>query len=332
MIDFEAIRLEFDLWNTIEQYLGNPKNNKWLCPFHQEKTPSFGVTPDGQHYKCFGCGATGDVTDFVAHMENTDLKGAARRVCGHILDLGLTPQEVERRKAELEAERLAKRKAKEQSTLDQLNKLSDRVSWYHSQVNRAMGYWRSQGLDRSTVDQYLLGYCPACPTYQQSPSYVIPYFEVGQLVNIRHRLANPNGSGKYRPEFSGLPNRLFNADKLKAADNEIEFGLLGPNEALLVEGEVKAMYLDQRGFKVAGIPGANSWQTSWLDHFDSVDTVYIALDPGQDKQAERIGADFVGAGKSAFLINLPTKPDDFFVIYNGKIEDFLRFIRYGRKM
>src|SRR5690606_6947224 len=42
---------------------------KALCPFHQEKTPSFWVHPDKQFYHCFGCGAVGDVFRFVQEME-----------------------------------------------------------------------------------------------------------------------------------------------------------------------------------------------------------------------------------------------------------------------
>ena len=47
-----------------------------LCPFHQEKTPSFSVSPDRGTYHCFGCGAGGDAISFVEETEGVDFVGA----------------------------------------------------------------------------------------------------------------------------------------------------------------------------------------------------------------------------------------------------------------
>src|SRR5213596_150815 len=47
-----------------------------LCPFHQEKTPSFSVSPDRGTYHCFGCGAGGDAISFVRETEGLDFVGA----------------------------------------------------------------------------------------------------------------------------------------------------------------------------------------------------------------------------------------------------------------
>ena len=47
-----------------------------LCPFHDERTPSFHVRPDAKHYHCFGCQESGDPFDFVMQIEGLDFKGA----------------------------------------------------------------------------------------------------------------------------------------------------------------------------------------------------------------------------------------------------------------
>src|SRR5574343_1452417 len=54
------------------------KNFKAKCPFHNEKTPSFFISPDRGSYYCFGCGAKGDIFSFVEHFEGTDFMGALK--------------------------------------------------------------------------------------------------------------------------------------------------------------------------------------------------------------------------------------------------------------
>jgi len=54
------------------------KNYKAKCPFHNEKTPSFSISPDRGMYYCFGCGAKGDIFSFVEHFEGTDFLGSLK--------------------------------------------------------------------------------------------------------------------------------------------------------------------------------------------------------------------------------------------------------------
>src|SRR2546430_4104967 len=64
-----------------------PRTFKGLCPFHQEKTPSFTVDPAKQVYYCFGCGAGGDVFDFLRAAEGLSFAEAAERLATR---LGIT--------------------------------------------------------------------------------------------------------------------------------------------------------------------------------------------------------------------------------------------------
>src|SRR3990167_9042206 len=54
------------------------KNRKAKCPFHNEKTPSFFISPERGSYYCFGCGAKGDIFTFVDEFEGLDFRGALR--------------------------------------------------------------------------------------------------------------------------------------------------------------------------------------------------------------------------------------------------------------
>jgi hypothetical protein len=97
-IDVEGLKMQADLGVIVEHYLGAPVrvNGRWLwwrCPFHEEKSASFGVTPDDGRFKCFGCGVIGDVFEFVQRMERLgenprDFIKAAEKVAALV---GTTP-------------------------------------------------------------------------------------------------------------------------------------------------------------------------------------------------------------------------------------------------
>ena len=69
----EEVRMKNDIVDVISQYVRLTRRGSsyfGLCPFHNEKTPSFSVTPSKQMYYCFGCGAVGNVYNFVMQYEN----------------------------------------------------------------------------------------------------------------------------------------------------------------------------------------------------------------------------------------------------------------------
>ncbi len=75
----EDIRTRCDIETIIQSYVTLRKtgtNEKGLCPFHSERTPSFTVYPATQSFYCFGCGAGGDVITFIMKIENLDYRGA----------------------------------------------------------------------------------------------------------------------------------------------------------------------------------------------------------------------------------------------------------------
>ena len=81
--DFSAWLAELkdknDIVSVVSSYVRLTRKGRhhWgLCPFHNEKTPSFSVNGELQIYKCFGCGAAGDVIKFVQENEHTDFNGA----------------------------------------------------------------------------------------------------------------------------------------------------------------------------------------------------------------------------------------------------------------
>ena len=84
MIDFQAIRRIYPLPAIAgAQVKLRRAGNDWkgCCPFHPDHTPSFSIYCGGERFHCFGCGAQGDVLDYVARLYGLDMIGAARMLC-----------------------------------------------------------------------------------------------------------------------------------------------------------------------------------------------------------------------------------------------------------
>ncbi len=78
----EQLKSQLNIVDVVGQYVrlkrsGAGPRYVGLCPFHSEKTPSFGVHSTLQFYKCFGCDAGGDVFKFVMEIESADVSGSA---------------------------------------------------------------------------------------------------------------------------------------------------------------------------------------------------------------------------------------------------------------
>jgi DNA primase len=171
-INFTQIRQDNNLRAVVTQYLEQPRNGKWLCPFHREKTPSF--TVKGDRFKCFGCGVAGDVTDFIALMEKISVKEAAHKLGGYVLDLGLTPAEIKAKQAEIRAEyerrrlaQLAEEEMKRGKALERVSQMTGKVEHYHSQVGQAIDYWLSEGIALQTITNLVTA--PISPSGKREP-------------------------------------------------------------------------------------------------------------------------------------------------------------------
>ncbi len=132
-----------------------PNRYEGLCPFHDERTPSFGINPSEKLYHCFGCQASGDVFRFVQETEGVDFKGAlellADRYNVQLEREAEDPREAERRRAR---ERL----------LELLARTSDyyqRVLWDSPEAARARDYLAGRGLGEEMLRAFRVGYAPS---------------------------------------------------------------------------------------------------------------------------------------------------------------------------
>lgn len=121
-----------------------------LCPFHNEKTPSFVVYPDTQSFYCFGCGVGGDTINFIKRINNLDYTEAVKLLAARA---GMPlPQEDDRT-------------GQERRRILAMNK--DAARYFYDQLNgnnpdaaQARAYWHKRGLSDSTIRRFGLGYAP----------------------------------------------------------------------------------------------------------------------------------------------------------------------------
>jgi len=130
------------------------KNYSACCPFHDEKTPSFTVSPDKQFYYCFGCGASGNALGFVMDYERLSFPEAIEslaRVAG---------LEVPR---EVQSEAQVKREQERKSIYSLLEKADDFYQQqlrHHPSKHMAVNYLKGRGLDGKTAKDYGVGFAP----------------------------------------------------------------------------------------------------------------------------------------------------------------------------
>jgi DNA primase len=124
-----------------------------LCPFHQEKTPSFSVSPDRGTYHCFGCGVGGDSISFVRETEGLDFVGAIE----WLADRFHVPLEYEESSPEADARRL--RRERLYALLDQAATFYERVLWTDSS-QAVQDYLASRGLSKEACSEFRLGLSP----------------------------------------------------------------------------------------------------------------------------------------------------------------------------
>jgi DNA primase len=158
MSQVDEVRAASEIVKVVGDYVKLRKagaNMMGLCPFHQEKTPSFAVHPGKQIFHCFGCGVGGDVFKFIMLIENLTFPEALRRLAEKA---GIALRE-------MAGDETYDSSAKERAVLQKIHDLA--VKFYASQLGStaegraARGYLADRGLTDEVVARFRLGYAPA---------------------------------------------------------------------------------------------------------------------------------------------------------------------------
>ena len=183
----EEVRMKNDIVDVISQYVRLTRRGSsyfGLCPFHNEKTPSFSVTPSKQMYYCFGCGAGGNVYNFVMQYENYSFGEAL----SHLAERA----GVELPKIEYSKE--ARAKAEKRAALLEINKKA--AQYFYYQLRREGGknahdYLTGRGLSEETIRKFGLGYSDKYSDdlykYLKSQNYSDELLRESGLFNVDER-------------------------------------------------------------------------------------------------------------------------------------------------
>jgi len=267
----EAVKAAAEIHPLIEDYVRLRKAGgtyKGLCPFHQERTPSFTVSPARGTYKCFGCGEGGDAISFVEKQENLDFVGAIEFLARRF---GV---ELEYEESSPEQERRRRRDERLRALLERAADFYARVLWDSEQGSAAREYLASRGLDEEICRVFRLGYAPPGATLSRRAQE--DGYERDELLAVG--LATRSGNDYFqrrilfpladaRGRVRGFQARkLHDDDRLQAKyvnspegelfrKGDLLYGLDGARQAIakedravVVEGNTDVLALRQAGF------------------------------------------------------------------------------------
>lgn len=341
----EEVRTRNDIVEVISGYVRLQKkgsNYFGLCPFHNEKSPSFSVSPGKQMYYCFGCGAGGNVITFLMEYENQTFPEAVRTLAQRA---GIALPEADDSK---EARQADSRRAK----LLEINKEAAKYFYYQLRTERGsvgMEYLRKRELSDETMNHFGLGYANKYSNdliqYLKSKGYSEDLIRDAGLCNvdekhgmydkfwnrvmfpiqdINHRVIGFGGRvmGDGKPKYLNSPEtEIFDKSRNLYGLNFARTSRKG--NVILCEGYMDVIAMHQAGFTqaVASLGTAfTSGQASLLRRYaNEILLSYDSDGAGVNAALRAIGI-LKEAGMTGRVINLePYKdPDEFIKVLGGE--------------
>lgn len=271
----QDIKDRLNIVDVIGEYLQLQKagvNFKALCPFHNERTPSFYVSPQRQIWHCFGCGEGGDVFSFLMRYENLEFRDALRLLAD---------------KAGVVLPQYRPRDPKEQKEKDLLLRINDFAARVYHQLlvadprgKEALEYLFTRGLGRQTIETWLIGFAPedfhflhhqllkknleediivksgVCVRNEKGQLYdrfrgritfpVFNYF--GEAVGFSARILPKFDDGKTGKYINSPETLIYNKSRELFGMYFAKDAIRQKDEAVVVEGQMDCISAHQAGF------------------------------------------------------------------------------------
>ncbi len=155
MNEIEEIKSKIDIVDFIGEYIRLTRAGssfKGLCPFHNEKTPSFNVSEERQRFHCFGCGKGGDIFTFLMEMEGLEFREALETLAERA--------GVEYKKGNAFSHQKNTNTKNIYTLLQEATEFYEKKLW-EGEGTKALGYIKSRGIDDETLRQFKIGFAPS---------------------------------------------------------------------------------------------------------------------------------------------------------------------------
>ena len=323
------LRMRCDIEQIISSYVPlrrRGKNLVGLCPFHNEKTPSFTVYPETESFYCFGCAAGGEVISFIRRIENLDYVEAVRFLC-------------ERAGMNMPEDGYDSSLAQKRKRMYEINREAARFfhEYLFSPEGKAgLDYYKSRGYSKKTLVRFGMGYAPndwrKLLNHIRERGYSYEELYDANLANKSEKNGKVNFYDNFRNRVMvpiidprgnvvAFGGRVLDDSKPKYVNTsdtlvyKKSLGVFGLNFAknskekslILVEGYMDAISLHQAGFDNA-IACLGTALTSEMAHLlsrytDKIILSYDADEAGQKATQRAIGI-FSSIGMKLNVVNL----------------------------
>jgi DNA primase len=310
----EVVSAHTDLRRQGARYVG-------LCPFHDERTPSFSVEPTEKLYHCFGCGVGGDVIKFVEEKDGLGFAEAVELLADRY---GV---ELEREQEDPRAEAKRQRRRRLEELLDRAAGFYSSYLWESEEAGKARDYLAGRGLGEEVLRNFGVGYAPSAwdkllvrgqragfsveelrgvglvqrgrsgGDYDRFRERIM--FPIrdrrGRVVGFGGRAMRSDQGAKYvntaETEFFHKSQILYGVDRAKAA-------IAKAGRAVVVEGYTDVLALHQAGIEEAvAVMGTAITGEQVKELSGMVDEVVLALDADSAGQEAMLRAQSVAAGR-----------------------------------
>ncbi|GMQ81822.1 MAG: DNA primase [Rhodothermia bacterium] len=366
----EEVRSRVDIVDVVSDYVQLKKrgsNFVGLCPFHQEKTPSFNVNPARDIYKCFGCGVGGDVYNFVTEIESLSFPEAIRLLADRVGVSVPESNESTEEGSETDAIYHALRFAAGHF-FETLKNSGD--------AKEARRYLKARGVTTESVKSFGIGFAPnkwddlltssekshLKPELLERAGLIIPRKEKeGYYDRYRNRIVFPIVShvgkvlgfggrvvdAKDEPKYINSPETLvYNKSRVLYGLYQARQEIRGREETLLVEGYTDVVALHQEGFKYSVATCGTALtedQIRLLGRYAKRIVLLYDADVAGARAAIRSIDLILGQGLSAYAVALPEghDPDSYIKEFGREAfesylkehrEDFVHFILSRSRM
>ncbi len=315
-------------------------NYKARCPFHNEKTPSFFLSPARSSYYCFGCGAKGDIFSFVQEFEGLDFVGALK-VLAQKAGVELVKED-----PKLRSERQRLFLCLESATI-----FFQKTLYENAEYKPVVEYLTGRGLSKETIKEWRIGYAPdawrALSDYLKTKRFTeqdmekvglikhkegadgyydrfrgritFPLFDSsGRVIGFSGRIFGPD-DGKSAKYLNSPETELFHKSELLYGFHKAKAAIREKDYSILVEGQMDMLMSQQAGFaNTVAVSGT----ALTLQHLEMLrrlsERVVMSFDPdGAGVRAALRGAEMaISLGMEVRVAELPKGEDPALFILN----------------